>query len=174
MRLNTSCLFENDLREQVLQPVCVTTCSGHKWIMKSIWNWGVWKCADKGSPSGGTFSDCLLCVFLFFIFRVHWWTMRVWFLYSTTQSAQLRRSLKNCRLLQRLRSRSMLPERSIDPVGSHWSFKVLCQVSYWALSPKFYICNSEQAVACRVCVGMFVGIVCHVIIVSFVGELCFS
>ncbi len=49
--------------------------------------------------------------------RVHWWMMRVLFLFLATPSARLRRSLRNYRLLPRLRSRSTLPERSTDLVG---------------------------------------------------------
>ena len=49
--------------------------------------------------------------------RVHWWMMRVWLLSLATPSAQLKRSLRNYRLLPRPRSRSMLPERSTDLVG---------------------------------------------------------
>lgn len=48
--------------------------------------------------------------------RARWWMMRVWFLSWATPSAQLKRSLRSYRLLQKPRSRSMRPERSTDPV----------------------------------------------------------
>ena len=49
--------------------------------------------------------------------RVRWWMMRVWSWSLATPSARLKRSLRNCRLLLRPRSRSMLPGRSTDLVG---------------------------------------------------------
>lgn len=70
--------------------------------------------------------------------RDHWWMMRVWLLFLATPSAQLRRSLRNYRLLLKLRSRSMLPEKSIDLVGHDSWLKVTVYAFLWSFSPVCY------------------------------------